>query len=310
MVRHYEYGILSFAWLIHATSTLGELTMHGKKLGLTLLASITLFGCVTTGTQPGSSAEYGPPAPLPKVQFPGQTYTVFVPSDVDRDDKRFEGLFFDMADYPSPTIFAGLRFAYRYETAFTPAGISVKSCYGELKRQGGMSSHECGLFEGKARSEKQTDGSTKITLYDFTLDTEYQPNRVDLGRLLGGKGAAQGLAMGNLYNYLNDHTITKTGEVYIAYPPESVKANFDRKFKRNGQHNQQLSKYRTRYVFVETPDMVITAGLEFFPNKNGTMIEYKILGETKELDRGKRSSVDWRVPMGDAVKSLQRVGGL
>lgn len=234
------------------------------------------------------------------------TYTVFVPAEA--DFLGIGGIMLSSLELPRPSATGG-NYRIRFEGETSPAGdkYQVKLCDGE--RRGNLyNAIECGLYEAEIKTTKGS-GFLSITFADITYNPEYQPNKLDLMRFFGGKTLVGGANDTHLIKFLNTHTIQKTGEVYVPYPPDSVKANFDRKFKRDAGAVPlaMLNKFKGRYVFHTDNKITITAGLDFYPNKNGTVIEYHLVGYVTTPDA---TSVDWRGVFPKAIRDMERIGSL
>lgn len=252
------------------------------------------------------SAAVAAPDDVPKPVRFDTTYTVLIPAEADL--LGVGGIVLNPLELSRPSATGG-NYRIRFEGEASPSvdKYQVKICDGE-RRGPTYSAIECGLYESEIRTTKGS-GFSSVSFVNITYNPDFQPNKLDLMRIFGGKSLIGGANAAHLVKFLNTHTIQKTGEAYVPYPPESVKANFDRKFKRDAGvvPLTMLNRFRAKYVFYMDGKTTITGGLDFYPNKNGTMIEYHLVGYVTAADI---TTVDWRGIFPKAIQDVERIGSL
>lgn len=261
---------------------------------------------VTPSASDTQSTAVAAPDDVPKPVRFNTTYTVLVPAEADL--LGIGGVVLNPLELSRPSATGG-NYRIRFEGETSPSGdtYQVKICDGE-RHGNAYNAIECGMYEAGIKTSKGNGFST-VTFADITYNPDYRPNKLDLMRIFGGKTLIGGANASHLVKFLNTHTIQKTGEVYVPYPPESVKANFDRKFKRDAGVTPlaMLNKFRAKYVFYMDGKTTVTAGLDFYPNKSGTMIEYHLVGYVTAADV---TTVDWRGTFPTAIRDVERIGSL
>lgn len=252
----------------------------------------TLYGCGTMGVAPQITETVS-----------AEPFVAVVPKNlINKEASLLKGLrltpFKNKKDVGQPIeTFYSVEFTENKEASQLETAV----CRGDYHVSTQSTHSSCVYYDAKV-SVSDLGESYKVSIEPFQVRTKKGKNAI----FIPIKPPV--VTMDMWYGWLSDHDVFVAHKAESKYSPESIKGNFDRKLENylwgEGKKDAALRQYKTTYLMSLVGPLKAYVGASFYPYRDGTIVEFKVKGESKH-EKGNKS-VDWATGMNVALSTIDK----
>jgi hypothetical protein len=223
--------------------------------------------------------------------------TILVPKDVEGASSALKGIELQPAERTlneRERTFSSVDFDSQ-----KPGELTVRNCRGE-RYSTGDKAQSCVSFDAHVDSREEPE-QWRLTLTPTLRrdepghDALFLP--IDLPKA----------SLADWYYSVSHHGVEARYKIESTFPPEALKANFDRLLHRvkPGEADGAIRQYHDVYALDLDQALNVRVGLSFFPYHTGSLAEVYLLGESAGAESS--TAIDWTTRLRAAKERLEAI---
>jgi hypothetical protein len=262
--------------------------LHHSALQTSVYALVlgTALGCA-----PGKPAEY------PLV---GSPITVLTPKNLDGSGAQLKGVFLHPVHHTESNDgnieeFSAVDFPTR-----TPGELTVRSCRGDRHDTGSIY-QSCVSFDGRVDVVEEPE-QWRLTVTPTRRRDE--PGRNALFLPIDPPESD----LSDWYYHVSHQSVRTHLRIESTFPPEALKANFDRLLRRidQGVADGAIRQFKDAYGFDDANGTSTRIGVSFYPYHDGSLAELVVLAESTGVQAS--TTLDWTAHLKSVQERMEKIG--
>lgn len=256
-----------------------------------------------------TSCATAPVAPPEQKSVSGMKFKITLPAGLEGENELLRGA--DINEFNNSqqnTNAKSIRYYRNFtiEQDATTSTLITRRCDG-TEQTGILADHwwTCVVYKSRV-SVSSLEGGYQVEIIPFERTIEKQPNSLGVTRKTPKHTAD------DWYGLMSHQYLSAKHRGTSQYPPESLKANFDRNLEQRARGGYEdlesaLKQYKDVYVLTSPAagNFTIFGGVSIYPYQNGSLAETEIYGV--HSNKKGNSAIDWLSAYGAVMNKLEAV---
>jgi len=259
---------------------------------------IIITGVIVVGLAGCASRSVAPPS---EIQINAEPFIIDVQKNVNNSDTLLKGV--KLSSFTNTRGEAPIYYFYSvsFKQDIINSELITEACRGTL-HSSGSKYKSCIYFYSKVKVSESNDH----------YEIEIKPTKK---RLVQGHNAVffpidlPSANVDKLYEWISNQSVSINAEYTTEFPPESIKANFDRNLPKytweRGESNAASKQYKDTYSLELNNNVSVKIGTSVYPYKNGSLIKTRIFANHKTMKN--IQLVDWSKILQNVSKKIDLV---